>query len=1279
MEELTIKNPWLGLESYKEGEVLYGRDDDIRDLSQCVLNDVDTLLYGKSGIGKSSILNAGIIPAARRHGFLPVLVRLSHKEQQNYLYQIKESIANAMIPIPLDEYGNQIKLTSKELQQRDAELKKRIVKVVDCKDAGKESLYEYYHRHTFYDAEGRRIRLLIIFDQFEEIFTLQSDEPTKKSFFAELADLLNDKMPEELQKNSVIQHDGLQQAKIKEDDDFDTVFNDIDIGDKSNIDYYVNDNEIHFVFTIREDFLSEFEYYSASIPSLKQNRYGLRPINEEQAAQIIMRPVPGLISKSVAKLIIEKVTGKTDFKLDGIPEIEVDSAVLSLYLNRLYEAKTGENITDELVEAKGSEIIADFYKDAISSISDSTIEYLEGMLLNGKGRRDNITVFDAINDGGATESELDILINKKKILRQFNYAGDLRIEYVHDILCPVVKTHKEERLFLKKQAEEDARREKEKAEEDARIEKERLIQEEKLRKAEEEKQILLRKQQLQEEENRLLQRKQEEELARAEREKKHQQEQLARAEEERRLLLRQQEIQEEEKRLILRKQEEERIQQEREKKELEERAIAEKKAMEEKALRIKKKNHKRLVALISTIVVLVVISSISFATYWLATQTEFGEYYEGYVLENGWPKGVKKISKEEAYNLSISYRLWKIGYWTKHYNCVSIYGRGGQQTVARTPISTIIVSEEDAQGSDERASKALDLLHRTHYIYFRQDSELDEPVQMLCYDKEGNDKTLLYSINLSKEGDAVWNVFYDPEGKPLPMRDNGADRVKILRGTSGQDSLCYIYDSQGVPQSNQACILENNYMPFYGQELKYNQDILLDSIFFLDEFGMRHKVSSFRYPTRQSSIISIDSIATEGLRHILCVKRAYDNHGDCITETFYNISNSLTDSLYYQYDDWGRNILKGIYRKDDNVTKEHKISYYDPNSFRIKEKVCKVGAGRYPSSWVTSSYYREWFDKDIKQIEQKDENGYYSHQIIRQLDPETEEICFVNQEGQPIIDSIEVCHRKVTRIHHNTDGSYYQTEHYYDIDKKTLYSGEEYDFAVDSVVYDSYDHRIARVKWDKNMNIVTSYRIEYEGGRESYRYAMGIDGEPIRCPDWECDNLNYYKLQNITKFDGKTIVHLRAIDEYGLPCFLTRSFIIHKDTLDRVKERKLGMGWTESSSIAIPPLQNATKICYLHLLNKNGYAYKSGLKDGDILLNKNGSNYTNATISRRMELGDFVGENLFYVIRYEINKKTWSLHNAQMHKGVDAGAEVYPIYYTKEESELLKNALKQIK
>lgn len=435
MEETKIKNPWLGLEAYKEGEVLYGRDEDIRDLSQRVLNDTDTLLYGKSGIGKSSILNAGIIPAARRYGYQPVLVRLSHKEQQTYLQQIKDSIANEVVSTQ---------------------------EVVKCKDTEKESLYEYFHRQTFHNAEGERIKLLIIFDQFEEIFTLQEDESKKKRFFAELADFLNDVMPMDLQHDATATSEPQKKMTVIGAGNFGNLFNDLKLGADNDLPEYVTDNEIHLVFTIREDFLSEFEYYSASIPSLKQNRYGLRPINEEQAAQIILRPMPGLIDESVAKLIIEKVTGRTDFELDGIPEIEVDSAVLSLYLNRLYDAKTGNIITSELVEQKGGEIIADFYIDAISEISESTVEYLEDMLLNGNGRRDNITVFDTVHDGGATEQELDVLCNKKKILRQFNYAGDLRIEYVHDILCPVVKAHKDDRLLVKQQEEERQRQEEEK-------------------------------------------------------------------------------------------------------------------------------------------------------------------------------------------------------------------------------------------------------------------------------------------------------------------------------------------------------------------------------------------------------------------------------------------------------------------------------------------------------------------------------------------------------------------------------------------------------------------------------------------------------------------------------------------------------------------------------------------------------------------------------------------------------------------------------------------------
>lgn len=427
MEDVS-KNPWIGLESYKEGQILYGRDKDIRELTQCVLNDTDTLLYGKSGIGKSSILNAGILPAARRAGYFPVLIRLTHKEEDiPYLQQVTQALLDAHV---------------------------QIMEVLPCQNYETESFYEFFHRHYFYNPDAERTKLMIIFDQFEEIFTLQEDPVKKKSFFASIADVLNDIMPDVLQHKVTISEDDQEEVELTQDE-IDDVFADLNLEEVHTIPEYVTDNEIHFIFTIREDFLSEFEYYSAAIPSLKQNRYGLRPINEEQASQIILRPVPGLVDESVAKLIIETVTGRTDFSLDGIAEIEVEAALLSLYLKRLYDAKEGDKLTQDLIEHKSGEIISDFYIEALSEISNSSVEYLERVLLNGQGRRDNVTVYDALHVGKVSRREIDILCKEKKVLRCFNYSGDMRLEFIHDRLCPVVIQHRNEREMVRQREEKE--------------------------------------------------------------------------------------------------------------------------------------------------------------------------------------------------------------------------------------------------------------------------------------------------------------------------------------------------------------------------------------------------------------------------------------------------------------------------------------------------------------------------------------------------------------------------------------------------------------------------------------------------------------------------------------------------------------------------------------------------------------------------------------------------------------------------------------------------------
>lgn len=444
---LDERNPWKGLDTYCEGEILYGRDEDIRKLSQCVLGYDDTVLYGRSGIGKSSLLNAGILPAARIAGFVPIYIRLNHGNGDSYYVQIKNAI---------EEGGVTVRPVS------------------PVKDIGHPLLWELFHRNCFVGQDGERVRLLLIFDQFEEIFTLQQDTDLRRQFFYQMGSVLNKVKPDELEEVST----NLAETSPKQESVLKTglVMKVKKVAENSSRNF-VDDNTVHFVFTLREDFLSDFEYFSSAIPSLKQHRYGLRPINEEQAAEIILRPRRGLVSKDVAKLIIEKVTRRSDFKLDGIPKIEVDSAVLSLYMNRLYESHQGNEITEELVEKKGGTIIKDFYEKSIEDIDCKKIEYLENTLVNDDNRRENKSL--SIVSKVVGQACVDKLIGCS-ILRKFVLGGDLKVEFIHDILCPVIKERKEK---LQLQRQQQAERKKQEEENRRLFEQEKRKREELLQKA----------------------------------------------------------------------------------------------------------------------------------------------------------------------------------------------------------------------------------------------------------------------------------------------------------------------------------------------------------------------------------------------------------------------------------------------------------------------------------------------------------------------------------------------------------------------------------------------------------------------------------------------------------------------------------------------------------------------------------------------------------------------------------------------------------------------------
>src|SRR5688572_18978752 len=65
----SAPNPFVGPRSLLRGEVLYGRDDEVRDLCNRIQARRVVVLHSPSGAGKSSLIQAGMIPRLKETGF----------------------------------------------------------------------------------------------------------------------------------------------------------------------------------------------------------------------------------------------------------------------------------------------------------------------------------------------------------------------------------------------------------------------------------------------------------------------------------------------------------------------------------------------------------------------------------------------------------------------------------------------------------------------------------------------------------------------------------------------------------------------------------------------------------------------------------------------------------------------------------------------------------------------------------------------------------------------------------------------------------------------------------------------------------------------------------------------------------------------------------------------------------------------------------------------------------------------------------------------------------
>lgn len=418
-------NPWAGLASYEDPKnserklKFCGREDDCYDLVKLIVHNTFVTLYGKSGIGKTSLLNAGVFPELREEQYLPLYLRLGMREDDS-----PQSYQSIILDV-IKQSVNHIETINVVDEQQD--------------EQSVDYLWNFFVRHRFYDENEEQVTLVIVFDQFEEVL---------RSANRGDADVL------------------LRQL--------DYVNNNEHSFDNYEIDgypYHYKRN-CRFVVSIREDYLYRIEdgIDKNYLPSLKRCRYRLLPLSLEQAESIIVEPVPNLISLEVAKEIISKVTGTAFCDIESsnerVREKEVEPVLLSLFLSELYKRKSEEcnTIDKSLVEQFGDNIIQDFYIQTMSAVSEDFVKDLEDVLITSDGKRNNVFESSLVYSKNAPETidpikkqELNWL-KEQRIIREFPWNGAIRIEFVHDVLCETIVHRKKERELVALRAEEERQR-----------------------------------------------------------------------------------------------------------------------------------------------------------------------------------------------------------------------------------------------------------------------------------------------------------------------------------------------------------------------------------------------------------------------------------------------------------------------------------------------------------------------------------------------------------------------------------------------------------------------------------------------------------------------------------------------------------------------------------------------------------------------------------------------------------------------------------------------------
>ncbi|NID14086.1 WD40 repeat domain-containing protein [Luteibacter yeojuensis] len=403
--EVAVGNPFVGPMPIREGQPIYGRSREIRELAELLVSERVVVLMSQSGAGKTSLIHAGLLPLLRsrpRNRFRPLpTVRLAHAaatgEGNIYVHTVLRQL-EAERP-PEEQWPVQ-----------------RLAK----------------HSLTSYVSEryaGEKDLLLLVLDQFEELFTLhRSDVEAKHAFIRQLSDLL---------------------AGVDDEDE--------PAGDEQ------GGPSVPVVWTLismREDFLAELEPLRAHMPTGLAFRYRLLPLDRDAAAQAICGPAAGRITQTAAYRLADDLramgAGGTADGADTVRRLGryVEPMLLQVSCLRLWEkvvigesraVEVGDIGGDGEQSGKSGQVdaaLGTFYAATVetaarmSGASERTLrDFVESTLITPSGLRARPRRDPYLPP--ATNAAIDVL-EARHLLRIETDEGGQIVELVHDrLIAPI--------------------------------------------------------------------------------------------------------------------------------------------------------------------------------------------------------------------------------------------------------------------------------------------------------------------------------------------------------------------------------------------------------------------------------------------------------------------------------------------------------------------------------------------------------------------------------------------------------------------------------------------------------------------------------------------------------------------------------------------------------------------------------------------------------------------------------------------------------------------------